>query len=230
MRVYFRSEFLQKNIPKIYPKISYLKNINRLDNLYEYSIPVHLRKNICKIMRVPTFELKSEEIKIPRFINFVSKSIPVYKTDKFFYIQIPFEEQRNLVTLLHFLRDKYNLPCFVNGEFTNQDIPFVEKILEKFNEEIYFKFSDLEFHYLYIEEIKGDTIKVSTQCLTENIDFDLPFDMIKDKYFTVKDGEKEYTDISIKKYYRLVDKNLGLLSESIYLPKSVQENDLIILN
>ena len=217
MRVYFRSEILKKDIPKIYPKISYLSKINKLDYLYEYSVPIHLRKNICKIMRIPTFELKNEDIKIPRFTNFISKNIPVYKTDKLFYIQIPFEEQNNL-------------PCFVNGEFTNQDIPFVEKILDKFNENVYFKFSDLEFHYLYIEEIKGDTIKVSTQCLTENIDFDLPFDMIKNKHFIIKDGEKEYTDISIKKYYRLVDKNLGLLSESMYLPKSIQKNDLIILN
>ena len=230
MRVFFRSDFLHENIPKIYSKISYLKNINRLDNLYEYSIPVHLRKNICKIMRIPTFDLKSQEIKIPKFLNFVSKNIPVYKTDKFFYIQIPFEEQHNLTTLLHFLKDKHKLPCFVNGEFTNQDIPFLEKILDKFNEEIYFKFSDLEFHYLYIEEIKGDTIKVSTKCLTENIDFDLPFDMIKNKYFIVKDGENEYIDIGFKKYYRLVDKNLGYLSESMYLPISIQKNDLIILN
>jgi hypothetical protein len=230
MKVYFRSDFLQKNIHRIYPKISYLKNINRLDNLYEYSIPVHLRKNICKIMRIPTFEFKSEEIKIPRFINFHSKTIPVYKSKDFFYIQIPFEEHQNLITLLHFLKDKHKLPCFINGEFTNQDIPFIEKILDKFKEEIYFKFSDLEFHYLYIEEITGDTIKVSTQCLTENIDFDLPFDMIKNKHFIVKEEEKEYVDIGFKKYYRLVDKNLGFLSESIYLPVSIKKNDLIILN
>jgi hypothetical protein len=230
MKVYFRSEILKKDISKIYPKISYLSKINKLDHLYEYSIPVHLRKNICKIMRIPTFELKNEEVKIPRFTNFISKTIPVYKTKNFFYIQIPYEEQNKLTTLLHFLKDKHNLPCFVNGEFTNQDIPFIEKILDTFNENVYFKFSDLEFHYLYIEEIEEHTLKVSTHCLTENINFDLPFDTIKNKYFTVKEKDKEYTDISFKKYYRIVDKNLGLLSESIYLPKSIQKNDLVILN
>lgn len=228
MRVYFRSGFLSENIPKIYPKIQYLNKINKLEYLYEYSVPIYLRKNICKIMSIPTFTVNTDIVKLPKYTCFVSNKIDVYKTDTFIYIKISFETYDSLYSLIHFLRKNHNLPCFINGEFTTKDIPVIEKLMKEFDK-LYFKFSDLEFHYFKIEDIEKDTLRISTHCLTENMNFDLPYDEIKNKFYTVKESEKEYIDIGLKKYYTIIDKNLGLLSESIFLPKSINKDDVIIL-
>ena len=61
------------------------------------------------------------------------------------------------------------------------------------------------------------------------MNFDLPYPEIKNKFYTVKEQEKEYIDIGLKKYYKIIDKNLGLLTESMFLPKSIATNDVIIL-
>jgi hypothetical protein len=228
MRVYFRSGFLNTNISKIYPKIQHLYKINKLEYLYEYSIPVHLRKNICKILNIHTFQVNTDIVKLPKYTCFVSNKIDVYKTDNFIYIQIPFESYDNLYSLVHFIRKNHDLPCFINGEFTTQDIPIVEKLMKEFSG-LYFKFSDLEFHYFKVEDIEKNTLCISTHCLTENMNFDLPYPEIKNKFYTVKEQEKEYVDIGLKKYYTIIDKNLGLLSESMFLPKSITVNDVIIL-
>lgn len=228
MRVYFRSGFLNENIPKIYPKIQYLNKINKLEYLYEYSIPIHLRKNICKIINIPTFQVNTDIVKLPKYTCFVSNKIDVYKTDTFIYIQIPFDSYESLYSLIHFIRENHDLPCFINGEFTTKDIPIIEKLMKEFDK-LYFKFSDLEFHYFKIEDIEKDTLHISTHCLTENMDFNLPYNKIKNKFYTVKEQEKEYKDVGLKKYYTIIDKNLGLLSESMFLPKSINKDDVIIL-
>lgn len=228
MRVYFRSGFSSINIPKIFPKIQFLNKINKLDYLYEYSIPVHLRKNICKIMNIPTFSVNSDIVKLPKYTNFISNKINVYKVDDFIYIEIPFECHKNLFPLIHFLRTNHKLPCFINGDFTTQDIPMIEKLMKEFPN-LYFKFSELEFHYFKVNETKGNTLEITTHCLTENINFDLPYNDIKDKFFIVKNEHKEYKDIGLKKYYTIIDKNLGLLSEHVFLPKSIRKDDIIIL-
>jgi hypothetical protein len=228
MKVYFRSGFLNTNIPKIYPKIQYLNEINKLEYLYEYSIPVHLRKNICKILNINTFQVNSDIVKLPKYSCFISSKIDVYKTDTFIYIQIPFESYYNLYSVLHIIRKNYNLPCFINGEFTTKDIPIIEDMLKEFNN-LYFKFSDLEFHYFKVDDVDKDILKITTHCLTENMNFDLPYQDIKNKFYTVKESEKEYIDVGLKKYYTIIDKNLGLLSESMFLPKSINKDDIIIL-
>jgi hypothetical protein len=228
MKVYFRSGFLNTNIPKIYPKIQHLNKINKLEYLYEYSIPLRLRKNICKVINIPTFEVNTDIVKLPKYTCFISNKIDVYKTDDFIYIQIPFECYNSLYNLIHFLRKNHNLPCFINGEFTRQDIPVIENIMKEFTN-LYFKFSDLEFHYFKVDGIDNDTLKITTHCLTENMNFDLPYEEIKNKFYTVKESEKEYIDVGLKKYYTIIDKNLGLLSEYMFLPKSINIDDVIIL-
>lgn len=228
MRVYFRSGFLNQNIPKIYPKIQYLNQINKLEYLYEYSIPVHIRKNICKTLNIPTFKVNSDIIKIPKYPSFLSNKINVYKADDFIYIQIPFECHDSLYTTIHFLRKNHNLPFFIDGEFTTKEICIIENLRKEFDN-LYFKFSELEFHYFKIEDMEENSLKISTHCLTENINFDLPYNEIKNKFYIVKEDEKQYKDVGLKRYYTLIDKNLGLLSESMLLPKSIEKDDIIIL-
>jgi hypothetical protein len=228
MKVYFRSGFLNTNIPKIYPKIQHLNQINKLEYLYEYSIPIHLRKNICKIMNIPTFIINSDIVKLPKYSGFISNKINIYKTNDFIYFQIPFECHHSLYNITHFLRSNHTLPCFIDGEFTTKDIPMIEDLRKEFTN-LYFRFSELEFHYFKIEDVEKNILKISTHCLIENMNFDLPYNKIKNNFYTVKEYEKEYIDIGLKKYYKIIDKNLGLLSESMFLPNSITKDDVVIL-
>jgi hypothetical protein len=104
----------------------------------------------------------------------------------------------------------------------------IEDLRKEFTN-LYFRFSELEFHYFKIEDVEENVLKISTHCLIENMNFDLPYSKIKNNFYTVKEYEKEYIDIGLKKYYKIIDKNLGLLSESMFLPNSITKDDVIIL-
>ncbi len=231
MTIYLKSTLNLRHLQRIVKCTDDLVKLGETSKLYSYSIPYSLRHSIFKTLHLPIFTNELNESKEYPFTKFISKSIQVFLGKKYFHIKMNRSDLINLNTIINFLNthnEKYTI--FVDYEFTNSDIPFIQNILSKFpDKKINFKLSDIEFSYLKINSIKDNIIYTETECLLERLEIGLPNYYEKDMGFRVFKNDNIRPDVGLKKYYRVEDKRLGFVTEYAMLPKNLEVNSIVIL-
>jgi hypothetical protein len=94
---------------------------------------------------------------------------------------------------------------------------------------IKFKLSDLEFSYFQVKSVENNSIYTETKCLRERLELDLPNYHEDNISFNYIINDKLVPNIDIQRYYKIKDKRLGILSEAIMLPKSINKDSIVIL-
>jgi hypothetical protein len=231
MAVYFKNGLKMDHMKRILPCVTYLKSKNRIHDLYTFSIPFQLRKCVFNTLKIPSYVYDIDCSTLYPFTKFISKKIEVYMSKKAFVIKLPYTELQSLSVVIHFLQDhSKNFPIFIDSEFTNQNIVLIQEILKKFpNTKLYFKLSDLEFSYLYIEDVKDEILKTKTSVLYDRIESNFP-EYYENDIFYYKDIKGELKGcIEFKKYFKIYDENLGILSQNYSFPKNIQNDSIVIL-
>ena len=231
MYIYIKSTLDFKQIPKISRCVKNLTSLGEFKKLYNFSIPYGLRKTIFKTLSIPTYTNEIKESSEYPFTKFISKNTKVFLGNKYFHIKINHSELVNLPIIILFLRDhNRDYSVFVDCEFTNGDISFLQDILDKFpGRKIYFKLSDIEFSYLMIKNINDGVLYTETECLLERLEIGIPNHFEKDMYFKIIKDDEIISDIGLKIFYRIEDKRLGIVSENAMFPKNLKENSIVIL-
>jgi hypothetical protein len=202
-----------------------------IDKLYYYSIPYGLRKTIFKTLNIPIYNEDISDKSLYPFTKFISKNIDVSIGKKCFYIKLKHTDFERLSMVINFLHDhNKDYTIFIDSEFTNKDINFIQTILKKFpDKNIKFKLSELEFSYFQVKEIKDNTLYTETKCLSERLEIDLPPYFEKDLHFNIIREGNLIPDIDILKYYRIQDIRSGILAENAMFPRCIKENSVMIL-
>ncbi len=231
MYIYLKSTLDFKQIPKIARCVKDLTSLGEFKKLYSFSIPYGLRKAIFKTLSIPTYTNEIKETKEYPFTKFISKNTKVFLGDKYFHIKIDHSELSNLPIIILFLKDhNTDYSVYVDCEFTNSDINFLQDIIDKFpGRKIYFKLSEIEFSYLMIKNIGDGVLYTETECLLERLEIGIPNHFEKDLHFKTIKGEEIIPDIGLKRFYRIEDKRLGIVSENAMFPINLRENSIIIL-
>jgi hypothetical protein len=231
MSIYLKSTLNSIHFNRIAKCVNSFIKFGNIDNLYYYSIPYSLRKKVFKSYCIPFYMNNISEKKVYPFTKFISKSIDVSIGEKCFYITIRHSEFERLSTILHFLSEhNKEYAVYIDSEFTNKDLKFIESILNKFpDRNIQFKLSDIEFSYFQIKSITDNTIYIETECLTERLELDLPPYYEDNIFFTNLKNNKLISNIDIMKFYKIKDKNSGIVSEGSLLPRTIEENSFVIL-
>jgi hypothetical protein len=231
MTIYLKSTLNINHLSRITRCVTDLAKSGEFSKLYNYSIPYGLRNSIFKTLSIPTFAYEIEESKLYPFTKFISKNTKVFLSKKNFHIKINHSELHNLNTIIHFLNQhSSDYVIYVDCEFTNADIPFIESILSKFpKKKLYFKLSDIEFSYVKVKGVNGGIIYTETDCLLERLEIGLPNYYEKDTFFRIYKNDKLTSDISIKRYYRIEDEKIGFVTENAMLPSGLEENSIILL-
>jgi hypothetical protein len=245
MKLYFKSGMTSTKMSRIIPCINHFIKKDNYDKLYTYSISYELRKNLCKSVLIPTYKYDINLKDYKKFSKFISNSIHVYvnENENKFLINIPYEEINILPILLNFLDDQKstkNHTIYINSEFSNSDILFMNHMLRDFpNRNIFFRLSDLEFSYLKVNEVKDDTLYTETSCFYERLEHNFPEQYEKNLFYYKLNEDKLNEDrlvedqlkpdIDIKKFFKVYDKNLGLITHNYRFPKSIEKDSIIIL-
>jgi hypothetical protein len=231
MAIYFKNGLKMDHMKRILPSIQYLKNNNRIHDLYTFSIPFQLRKCVFNTLNIPSYCYTIDCTTLYPFTKFISKNIKVYMSNKAFVVKLPYTELHSLHVVLHFLQNhSKNFPIFVDAEFTNYDLVFIQNILKQFPEtKLYFKISDLEFSYLWIEDVQDEVLKTKSTVFYDRIEFNLP-DHFENNMFYYRESKGELKGcIDFKKIFKVHDKNLGILSTGYLFPRSIQKDSVVIL-
>ncbi len=223
---------------RIIPCINHFIKKDNFDKLYTYSISYELRKNLCKSVLIPMYKYDINLKEYKKFSKFISNSIQVYINENKFLINIPYEEISLLPLLLNFLDDQKNTKnhsIYINSEFSNCDMFFMNHIVRDFqNRNIFFRLSDLEFSYLKVNEVKDDTLYTETSCFYERLEPNFPEHYEKNLFYykSFEDGsifDQLKPDIDLMKFFKIYDKNLGLLTNNYRFPRSIEKDSIIIL-
>ncbi len=223
---------------RIVPCINHFIKKDNFDKLYTYSISYELRKSLCKSVLIPTYKYDINLKEYKKFSKFISNSIQVYTNENKFLINIPYEEINILPILLNFLDDQKstkNHTIYINSEFSNSDILFMNHILRDFpNRSIFFRLSDLEFSYLKVNEVKDDIIYTETSCFYERLEPNFPEHYEKNLFYYKSFEDKSIfdkirPDIGFMKFFKVYDKNLGLISHNYRFPINIEKDSVIIL-
>jgi hypothetical protein len=231
MSVYFKNGLKMEHMKRILPCVQYLKSKNRIHDLYTFSIPFQLRKCVFNTLKIPTYAYDIDCSTLYPFTKFISKNIQVYMSKKAFIIRLPYTELPSLSIVIHFLQDhSKNFPIFIDSEFTNHNIVLMQEILKRFpNTKLYFKISDLEFSYLYLEDVKDEVLNTKSTVLYDRIETNFP-EYFENNMFYYKESKGELKGcVDFKKYFEVHDKNLGILSPSYPFPRSIQKDSIVIL-
>jgi hypothetical protein len=231
MPIYFKSGLKMDHMKRILPCIQYFDMKNKIHDLYTFSIPFQLRKCVFNTLNIPSYSYNVDCSTLYPFTKFISKNIKVYMSNKAFVIKIQHNDLQSLNVVIHFLQNhSKNFPIFIDAEFTNSDMVFIQNILKQFPEtKLYFKISDLEFSYLYIEDVKNDTLYTKSTVFYDRIEPNFP-DYFEKNMFYYRDVKDEVKGcIDFKKYFKVYDKNLGILSQNYLFPKSIEKDSIVIL-
>lgn len=231
MAVYFKSGLRMGHMKQILPCIHYMKSNNKIHDLYTFSIPFQLRKCVFNTLKIPSYSYTIDCSTLYPFTKFISKNIEVYMSKKAFVIKLPYTELQSLHIVIQFLQDhSKNFPIFIDCEFTNQNIVFIQEILKKFpTMKLYFKISDLEFSYLYIENIKDNILYTKSEVLHDRIDINFP-EYYETNMFYHKEIKGEIKGcLDFNTYFEIYDLNLGILSKNYPFPKNIHKDSIIIL-
>jgi hypothetical protein len=150
---------------------------------------------------------------------------------KAYVIKISYEDLRSLSIVIHFLAEhSVSFPIFIDCEFTNHNLMFIQEILKKFpDRKLFFKISDLEFSYIHVESVSHDTLYTKSNVLFDRIEYNFPESYEKDMfYYNEVEGEIS-GNIDFKKYFKVYDKNLGILSQNYPFPRSIKNDSIVIL-
>jgi len=234
MKLYFKSGMAPIKMLRIIPCINHFIKKDNFDKLYTYSISYELRKNLCKSLLIPTYKFDINLKEYKKFSKFISNSIQVYINEKNFLIDIPYEEINLLPLLLNFLddqKDTKNHKIYIKSEFSHSDILFMNNIIKDFSSRsIFFRLSDLEFSYLKINEVKGDTLYTETSCFYERLEPNFPEQYEKNLfYYRLINDNQLKPDIGFMKFFKVYDKNLGLISHNYRFPNSIEKDSIIVL-
>jgi hypothetical protein len=231
MSVYFKNGLKMEHMNRILPCIQYVKSKNRIHDLYTFSIPFQLRKCVFNTLRIPTYSYNINCTTLYPFTKFISKNIKVYMSKKAFVVKLPYTELSSLHIVIHFLQDhSKNFPIFVDSEFTNQNILLIQEILNQFpNTKLYFKISDLEFSYLHVEDVRDEILKTKSTVFYDRIESNFPDYYEKNMFYYTEIKEEIKGSIEFKKYFKVYDRNLGILSPSYPFPKNIQKDSIVIL-
>jgi hypothetical protein len=150
---------------------------------------------------------------------------------KAFVIKIPYEELNSLSVIIHFLAEhSTSFPVFIDCEFTNQNIVFIQEIIKKFpDRKLYFKISDLEFSYIHVENVSDEILYTKSNVLYDRIEYNFPDTFEKDMfYFNEIKGEIK-GNLDFQKFFKVYDKNLGILSQNYPFPITIKNDSIVIL-
>lgn len=231
MSLYFKSGLKREHMQRILPCVHFFKNHNKIHDLHAFSIPYQLRKCIFKTLKIPSYSYEIDSTRLYPFTKFLSKNIQVYMSKKAFVIKIPYEELNSLSVIIHFLAEhSVSFPVFIDCEFTNQNIVFIQEIIKKFpDRKLYFKISDLEFSYIHIENVSDEILYTKSNVLYDRIEHNFPDTFEKDMfYFNEIKGEIKGS-LDFQKFFKVYDKNLGILSQNYPFPKSIKNDSIVIL-
>jgi hypothetical protein len=216
---------------RILPCVNYFKFINKLHDLHTFSIPYKFRKCIFKTLNIPSYTYEINLSSLYPFTKFLSKTIQVYMSKKAFVIKIPYEELHSLSVIIHFLAEhSTKFPIFVDCEFTNQNIVFIQEILKKFpDRKLYFKISDLEFSYIHIENVTDDVLYTKSNVLYDRIEYNFPDSFEKDMFYYNEIKGEIKGSYDFQKFFKVYDKNLGILSQNYPFPRTIKNDSIVIL-
>lgn len=231
MYIYLKSKLDFRHLSRIAKCVRDCTLSGKTKKLYDYSIPYGLRKAVFKTLSIPTYTNELKESKEYPFTKFISKNTKVFLGNKYFHIKIEHSELESLPIIILFLKDhNADYSIYIDCEFTNSDISFIQNIMDKFpDRKIYFKLSEIEFSYLMIKSINEGILYTETECLLERLEIGIPDHFEKDLHFKILKGEEIIPDVGLKRFYRIEDKRLGIVSENAMFPTNLKENSIIIL-
>lgn len=231
MSLYFKSGLNIEHMKRISPCVQYFKTKNKIHDLYTFSIPFQLRKCIFKTLNIPSYSHEIDTTSLYPFTKFLSKRIQVFMSKNAFMIKIPYEDLHSLSIIIHFLYEhSKSFPIFIDSEFTNQNVVFIQEILKKFpDRKLYFKISDLEFSYIHIENVSNDILHTKSTVLFDRIQYNFPDEYEKDMFYYNECKGKIIGNIDFKKYFKVYDKNLGILSQNYPFPRCIDNDSIVIL-
>jgi len=231
MSLYFKSGFKIENMKRILSCVQYFKSIDKIHDLHTFSIPYAFRKCIFKTLKIPSYSYEIDYKSLYPFTKFLSKTIQVYMSNKAFVIKIPYDELQSLSVIIHFLAEhSSSFPIFVDCEFTNKNIVFIQEILKKFpDRKLYFKVSDLEFSYIYIENVTHDVLYTKSNVLYDRIEYNFPDNFEKNMFYYNEVKGEILGNIDFQKYFKIYDKNLGVLSQNYPFPRTIKNDSIVIL-
>jgi hypothetical protein len=231
MSLYFKSGFKKEHMQRILSCVKYFKSQDKLHDLHTFSIPYQLRKCIFKTLKIPSYSYEIDSTVLYPFTKFLSKTVQVYMSKKAFVIKIPYEDLVSLSVVIHFLAEhSKSFPIFIDCEFTNQNIVFIQETIKKFpDRKLYFKISNLEFSYIHVENVTNDILYTKSNVLYDRIEYNFPDIFEKDMtYYNEIDGEIK-GNIDFQKYFKIYDKNLGILSNNYPFPRCINNDSVVIL-
>jgi hypothetical protein len=231
MSLYFKSGLNKEHMNKILSCVTYFRSLDKIHDLHTFSIPYQFRKCIFKTLKIPSYSHDINLTTLYPFTKFLSKTIQVYMSKKAYVIKISYEDLRSLSIVIHFLAEhSVSFPIFIDCEFTNHNLMFIQEILKKFpDRKLFFKISDLEFSYIHVESVSHDTLYTKSNVLFDRIEYNFPESYEKDMfYYNEVEGEIS-GNIDFKKYFKVYDKNLGILSQNYPFPRSIKNDSIVIL-
>jgi hypothetical protein len=231
MSIYFKSTLNHNHINRIVKCTDSFIKTGNVHNLYYYSIPCSLRKKIFKSYCIPFYTDNIPDKKVYPFTKFISKNIDVSIGERSFYIRLFHHEFERLSMIIYFLSEhSKEYTIYIDSEFTNNDLQFIQNVIDKFpDRNIKFKLSDIEFSYFQIKTILDNNIYIETKCLTERLEVDLPPYFEDNISFKNLKNNRLTSNIEIMRFFKIKDKNSGIVSEGALLPRNIEEGSLVIL-